>query len=146
MNTDRLVAGLDIGSARTTAIIGEVVSISQGGTSIKVLGVGQARTTGMRRGIVSDIEETTRSIRKALQDAERMAGAEITDVYTGIAGEHVRAMTSKGIVAVSNDEISKSDVDAGPAIQQSTEFHRRGRFALRIHIVAIDEDERALLR
>ena len=111
MNTDRLVAGLDIGSARTTAIIGEVVSTSQGETSIKVLGVGQARTTGMRRGIVSDIEETTRSIRKALQDAERMAGAEITDVYTGIAGEHVRAMTSKGIVAVSNDEISKSDVD-----------------------------------
>src|SRR5690349_4115690 len=111
MNPDRLVAGLDIGSARTTAIIGEVVNTSQGGTSIKVLGVGQARTTGMRRGIVSDIEETTRSIRKALQDAERMAGAEIADVYTGIAGEHVRAMTSKGIVAVSNDEINKSDVD-----------------------------------
>ncbi len=111
MNTDRLVAGLDIGSARTTAIIGEVVGTSLGSSTIRVLGVGQARTTGMRRGIVSDIEETTRSIRKALQDAERMSGAEITDVYTGIAGEHVRAMTSKGIVAVSNDEISKSDVD-----------------------------------
>ena len=79
--------------------------------TIKVLGVGQARTTGMRRGIVSDIEETTRSIRKALQDAERMSGAQITDVYTGIAGEHVRAMTSKGIVAVADDEIAKSDVD-----------------------------------
>jgi cell division protein FtsA len=111
MNSDRLVAGLDIGSARTTAIIGEVVGTSQGSSTIKVLGVGQARTTGMRRGIVSDIEETTRSIRKALQDAERMAGAEIADVYAGIAGEHVRAMTSKGIVAVSNDEIAKSDVD-----------------------------------
>src|SRR6476469_2147282 len=110
MNTDRLVAGLDIGSAKTTAIIAEVVGDMKHPT-IRVLGVGQARTTGMRRGIVSDIEETTRSIRKALQDAERMSGAEITDVYTGIAGEHVRAMTSKGIVAVSNDEISKSDVD-----------------------------------
>lgn len=110
MNTDRLVAGLDIGSARTTAIIAEVVGEMKLPT-IKVLGVGQARTTGMRRGIVSDIEETTRSIRKALQDAERMAGAQITDVYTGIAGEHVRAMTSKGIVAVANDEIAKSDVD-----------------------------------
>src|SRR5882672_6012475 len=110
MNSDRLVAGLDIGSARTTAIIAEVVGDMKHPT-IKVLGVGQARTTGMRRGVVSDIEETTRSIRKALQDAERMAGAQITDVYAGIAGEHVRAMTSKGIVAVSHDEINKSDVD-----------------------------------
>ena len=110
MNSDRLVAGLDIGSAKTTAIIAEVVGDAKHPT-IKVLGVGQARTTGMRRGIVSDIEETTRSIRKALQDAERMAGAQITEVYAGIAGEHVRAMTSKGIVAVSNDEIAKSDVD-----------------------------------
>src|SRR3954466_11331089 len=110
MNSDRLVAGLDIGSARTTAIIAEVVGDMKR-PMIKVLGVGQARTTGMRRGVVSDIEETTRSIRKALQDAERMAGAQITEVYCGIAGEHVRAMTSKGIVAVSNDEIAKADVD-----------------------------------
>src|SRR3954468_7307693 len=110
MNPDRLVAGLDIGSAKTTAIIAEVVGDAKTPT-IRVLGVGQARTTGMRRGVVSDIEETTRSIRKALQDAERMAGAQIADVYAGIAGEHVRAMTSKGIVAVANDEIAKSDVD-----------------------------------
>ena len=100
MNSDRLVAGLDIGSAKTTAIIAEVVGDLPKHPTIKVLGVGQARTTGMRRGVVSDIEETTRSIRKALQDAERMAGAQITEVYCGIAGEHVRAMTSKGIVAV----------------------------------------------
>src|SRR5881227_4100689 len=111
MNSDRLVAGLDIGSAKTTAIIGEVVGTPQGHTTVKVLGVGQARTTGMRRGVVSDIEETTRSIRKALQDAERMAGAQVQEVYTGIAGEHVQAMTSKGIVAVSHDEIIKADVD-----------------------------------
>ena len=110
MNSDRLVAGLDIGSAKTTAVIAEVVGETKRPT-IKVLGVGQARTTGMRRGMVADIEETTRSIRKALQDAERMSGAQITDLYAGIAGEHVRAMTSKGIVAVSNDEIAKSDVD-----------------------------------
>ena len=87
MNSDRLVAGLDIGSAKTTAIIAEVVGDLPKHPSIRVLGVGQARTTGMRRGVVSDIEETTRSIRKALQDAERMAGATITDVYTGIAGD-----------------------------------------------------------
>src|SRR3954466_674968 len=110
MNSDRLVAGLDIGSARTTAIIAEVVGDMKR-PMIKVLGVGQARTTGMRRGVVADIEETTRSIRKAIQDAERMAGAQINEVYSGIAGEHVQAMISKGIVAVSGDEINKSDVD-----------------------------------
>jgi cell division protein FtsA len=111
MNPDRLVAGLDIGSAKTTAIIGEVVGELPKHPQVKVLGVGQARTTGMRRGVVADIEETTRSIRKAIQDAERMAGAQINEVYAGIAGEHVQAMISKGIVAVSGDEINKSDVD-----------------------------------
>jgi cell division protein FtsA len=110
MNPDRLVAGLDIGSSKTTAIIGEVIGDPKH-PSVKVLGVGQARTTGMRRGVVADIEETTRSIRKAIQDAERMAGVEVNDVYSGIAGEHVQAMISKGIVAVSHDEINKSDVD-----------------------------------
>ena len=111
MNPDRLVAGLDIGSAKTTAIIGEVVGELPKRPAIKVLGVGQARTTGMRRGVVADIEETTRSIRKAIQDAERMAGSQVHEVYAGIAGEHVSSMTSKGIVAVSHDEINKSDVD-----------------------------------
>src|ERR1051325_10966457 len=111
MNPDRLVAGLDLGSSKTTALIGEVVGDLPKHPQLKVLGVGQARTTGMRRGVVADIEETTRSIRKAVQDAERMAGAQINEVYAGIAGEHVQAMISKGIVAVSGDEINKSDVD-----------------------------------
>ncbi len=111
MNPDRLVAGLDIGSAKTTAIIAEVVGELPRNPSIKILGVGQARTTGLRRGVVSDIEETTRSIKKAMQDAERMAGAQVTDVYVGIAGEHVRAMTSQGIVAVNGDEVTRSDVE-----------------------------------
>jgi cell division protein FtsA len=111
MNPDRLVAGLDIGSAKTTAIIGEVVGDLPKNPIVKVLGVGQARTTGMRRGVVADIEETTRSIRKAVQDAERMSGVQVSEVYSGIAGEHVQAMISKGIVAVSQDEISKSDVE-----------------------------------
>jgi cell division protein FtsA len=111
MNPDRLVAGLDIGSAKTTAIIGEVVGDFPKNPVVKVLGVGQARTTGMRRGVVADIEETTRSIRKAVQDAERMSGVQVSEVYSGIAGEHVQAMISKGIVAVSGEEISRSDVE-----------------------------------
>src|SRR5918996_3467703 len=110
MNPDRLVAALDIGSARTTALIAEVEGDLPKHPTLKVLGVGQARTTGMRRGVVADIEETTRSIRKAIQDAERMGGVAVHEVYSGIAGEHVQAMISKGIVAVSGDEINKSDV------------------------------------
>ena len=82
MNPERLVAGLDIGSAKTTAIIAEVVGDLPKHPQIRVLGVGQARTLGMRRGVVADIEETTRSIRKAVQDAERMAGVEVQAVYS----------------------------------------------------------------
>src|SRR5258706_14140767 len=103
MNPERLVAGLDIGSAKTTAIIGEVVGDLPKHPVVKVLGVGQARTTGMRRGVVADIEETTRSIRKAVQDAERMAGVQESEVFSGIAGAHVQAMISEGILAVSGD-------------------------------------------
>ena len=122
MNEERLVAGLDIGSAKTTAVIAEVVGDLPRHPTIKILGVGQARTTGLRRGVVSDIEETTRSIRKAMQDAERMAGASVESVYVGIAGEHVRAMTSQGIVAVNGDEISKADVDRANAVARAQQI------------------------
>ena len=119
MNAERLVAGLDIGSAKTTAIIGEVVGDLPRRPGIKVMGLGQARTTGLRRGIVSDIEETTQSIKKALSDAEQMAGAKVDACYVGITGEHVQAMTSKGIVAVSAEEISRADVDRANAVARA---------------------------
>ena len=113
MTSERIIiAGLDIGSAKTTAVIGQAVAgDGKSAPYLRILGVGQARTTGLRRGIVSDIEETTRSIKKAIEDAERMAGVKVESIYVGIAGEHVRAMISKGIVAVNGDEISKADVD-----------------------------------
>src|SRR6266568_1267771 len=112
MNPENIITGLDIGSAKTTAVIGHAVPAgAKSVPTLKILGVGQARTTGLRRGIVSDIEETTRSIKKAVEDAERMSGTKIDTIYVGIAGEHVRAMISKGIVAVNGDEISKADVD-----------------------------------
>ncbi len=111
MNPERLVAGLDIGTSRTTAIIAEVVGDLPKHPNLKVLGVGQARTSGLRRGVVADIEETTRSITKAMQDAERMAGVAIDHVYAGIAGEHVQAMTSSGVVAVNGDDVTRADVE-----------------------------------
>jgi len=111
MNVDRLVAGLDVGSAKTTAVIAEVLGDLPRELSLRILGVGQVRTTGLRRGVVADIEETTRAIRQALADAERMAGAKVDGLYVGIAGEHVSAMTSQGIVAVNGDEITRPDID-----------------------------------
>jgi cell division protein FtsA len=111
MREDRLVAGLDIGSAKTTAVVAEVVGDFPKHPSLKILGVGQARTTGLRRGVVADIEETTRSITKALHDAEQMAGAKVAEVYAGIAGEHVQAMTSKGIASVTGAEITRADIE-----------------------------------
>jgi cell division protein FtsA len=111
MNNERLVAGLDLGTANTMALVAEVVGDFPRNPAIRVLGVGQARTSGLRRGVVSDIEEATRSIRKALEDAERMAGASVEHLYVGIAGEHVRAMSSTGIVAVNGEEITRADVE-----------------------------------
>lgn len=119
---DRLVAGLDIGSAKTTAIIAEVTGELTRQPAVRILGVGQARTTGLRRGVVSDIEETTRSIKKAMSDAERMAGVQVTEVFAGIAGEHVQAMTSQGIVAVSADEITRADVDRANAVARAQQI------------------------
>jgi cell division protein FtsA len=119
MNVERLVAGLDIGSAKTTALIAEVVGDLPRHPGIRVLGVGQSRTTGLRKGVVADIEETTQSIRKALSDAEQMAGAKVDACYVGIAGEHVQAMTSKGIVAISGAEITRGDVDRANSVARA---------------------------
>jgi cell division protein FtsA len=120
--SERLVAGLDIGSAKTAAVIAEVVGDLPRSPGVRILGVGQARTSGMRRGVVSDIEETTHSIRKALNDAERMAGVKVDSVYVGIAGELVRAMTSTGVVSVSVEEISRADVERAHEVARAQQI------------------------
>jgi cell division protein FtsA len=105
-----LVAGLDLGSTKTCAVIAEVVGDLPRLPLAKVLGVGLAKNSGVRRGMVRDIEETTRSIAAAMHDAERMAGVKVPAVTCGIAGEHVAARPSTGVVAVAGDEISAADV------------------------------------
>ncbi len=107
---ESLVVGLDLGSTKTCGIIGQVTG-DERGAGVKVLGVGVARTTGVRRGVVRDIEETTRSVAQALRDAERMAGMSLPSVHCGIAGEHVRVQSSHGLASVSSEEISRADVD-----------------------------------
>lgn len=105
-----LVAGLDIGSTKTCAVIAEVIVEIGREPIVKILGVGQTRTGGMRREVVTDIEGTTESVRTALREAELMAGASVDRVFTGVAGEYIHARTSNGVVAVSGEEIRIDDV------------------------------------
>ena len=105
----RLVAALDLGSNKVVAIIAEVAGEGRD-AGAKILGLGVERTSGIRRGVVRDIEEATRAIDKAMRDAQRMAGVEVGTVYCGIAGEHVSGRSSHGMVSVTGDEIRTSDV------------------------------------
>jgi len=106
-----LIASLDIGTTKTCAVIGEISGEPQRRPGVKILGVGQSRTSGMRREVVTHIEETTESVRKALKEAELMAGATVDRVYAGIAGDHIQAFSSAGVVAVGGEEVAKQDVD-----------------------------------
>ena len=110
MSDRKLVAGLDLGSTKTCAVIAELAGDLPRTPIAKILGVGLAKNSGVRRGMVRDIDETMRSVAAALKDAERMAGARVPDVTCGIAGEHVSARSSTGVVAVSGEEISPQDV------------------------------------
>jgi cell division protein FtsA len=105
----RLVAGLDLGSTKVVGVIADATGTARE-PLVKILGVGTASSSGVRRGVVRDIEETTRAIVKAMRDAERMAGVEVGTVYAGIAGEHVAGKSSHGVVSVTGDEIRTSDV------------------------------------
>lgn len=118
-----LVAGLDLGTTRVVAIIGEVTGRTRQ-AEVKVLGVGTERSTGIRRGAVRDVEETTRAIGKAMKDAERMAGVEVGTVYCGVAGEHVAERTSHGVVSVTGNEIRTADVARVNDVASNISFGR----------------------
>ena len=107
----QIVAGLDIGSTKTAVVIADVSGASVGQMTVKVLGVGQARTSGVRREVVTDIEATTDSVRKAIKEAELMAGVTVERLYTGIAGEHVHGVASTGVVAIGAQEITLRDME-----------------------------------
>jgi cell division protein FtsA len=120
---DNLVVGLDLGSTKTCAVIAEAGGDAQL-PGAKVLGVGVARSTGVKRGVVRDIEQTTRSIQQAMHDAERMAGVEVGAVYCGIAGEHVSARSSNGLASVTGEEITRADVERVDAVAKAVSLGR----------------------
>ena len=102
-----LIVGLDIGTSKVVTIVG---TISPADT-VEVVGIGMTPSRGLKRGIVVDIESTVESIRRAVEEAELMAGCEINDVYAGIAGGHVRSLNSHGIVAITDKEVTSFDVE-----------------------------------
>ncbi len=102
-----LVVGLDIGTSKVVAVVGELSTEDR----LEIIGLGSCESRGLKRGVVVNIESTVRSIQRAVEEAELMAGCEISRVYTGIAGSHVRSLNSHGIVAIRDREVSSSDVE-----------------------------------
>ncbi|MDD2389741.1 MAG: cell division protein FtsA [Desulfobacterales bacterium] len=101
-----IVVGLDIGTTKICAVVGEVT-----GRNINIIGIGSHPSVGLRKGVVVNIESTVESIKKAVEEAELMAGCEISSVYAGIAGGHISGFNSRGIIAVKGTEIVQNDVD-----------------------------------
>lgn len=112
---DDIVVGLDIGTTKIACIIGEVTQ-----EGIDIIGIGSHPSTGLRKGVVINIDATINSIRKAVEEAELMAGVDVHTVYAGIAGGHIKGFNSHGIVPIKNREVRKADlsrvVDAASAV------------------------------
>jgi len=102
-----LIVGLDVGTSKVVAIVGEIKPDNQ----IEIIGIGSHPSRGMKKGVVVNIESTVQSIQRALEEAELMAGCEIHSVHAGIAGNHVRSLNSHGIVAIKDREVTHSDVE-----------------------------------
>ena len=101
-----LIVGLDIGTTKICAVVGEVR-----GDKVDIIGVGTHPSIGLRRGVVVNIESTVNSIRSAVDEAGMMAGCEISSVYVGIAGSHIKGFNSHGLIAIKHQEIRQDDID-----------------------------------
>ncbi len=105
-DSPEIIVGLDLGSTKVTAVVGEVDA-----DGITILGVGNVPCRGLRKGVVTNIDWTVRAIREAVDAAQNCAGVEIDTVYAGIAGSHIRNIPSHGMCAVSGREVTPSDVE-----------------------------------
>jgi cell division protein FtsA len=114
--SSNLIVGLDIGTSKVVAIVGEVTVEGD----IEIIGIGTQPSRGLKKGVVVNIESTVQSIQRAVEEAELMAGCQIRSVYAGIAGSHIRSINSHGIVAIKEKEVTPADVarviDAAKAV------------------------------
>ncbi|MBU3071009.1 cell division protein FtsA [Aestuariicella sp. G3-2] len=106
-NESRMVVGLDIGTSKVVAIVGELSTDGE----LEIIGIGSHRSSGLKKGVVVNIESTVQSIQRAIEEAELMAGCQIHSVYAGIAGSHIRSLNSHGIVAIKDREVFSQDLD-----------------------------------
>ncbi len=104
---NKLIVGLDIGTSKVLAIVGEVNDQNE----VEIIGYGHHPSTGMSRGVVANIEETVTAIQRAVEEAELMAGCQIYSVYAGIAGAHINSFNSHGMAAVRDSEVDQNDID-----------------------------------
>jgi cell division protein FtsA len=104
---ENLVVGLDIGTSKVLAIVGDVTPAGE----VEIIGVGHHPSRGMKKGVVVNIESTVQSIQRAIEEAELMAGCQIQSVFAGIAGSHIRSINSHGTVAIKDKEVGSGDVD-----------------------------------
>jgi cell division protein FtsA len=103
---DEIVVGLDIGTTKICAVVGEVRP-----DAIEIIGIGSHPSEGLRKGVVINIEKTVNSIKEAVEEAETMAGCEISSVYAGIAGGHIKGFNSHGVIALKEKEVTKKDIE-----------------------------------
>jgi len=103
----QLIVGLDIGTSKVVAIVGEIMPEG----SLEVIGIGSHPSRGLKKGVVVNIESTVHSIQRAVEEAELMAGCQIHSVFAGIAGSHIRSLNSHGIVAIRDKEVTPNDVE-----------------------------------
>lgn len=103
----KLVVGLDIGTSKIVAIVGELKP--EGG--FEIIGMGSHQSRGLKKGVVVNIETTVNAIQRALEEAELMADCKICEVYTGIAGNHIKSFNSQGMVAIKDKEVTQMDID-----------------------------------
>ncbi len=101
-----LIVGLDIGTSKIAAIVAEV---REGG--FEIIGMGSHPSRGLKKGVVVNIETTVNAIQRALEEAELMADCKIREVYTGIAGSHIKSFNSQGMVAIKDKEVAQMDID-----------------------------------
>lgn len=101
-----IIVGLDIGTTKICAVVGEVRP-----DGIEIIGMGGHPSEGLRKGVVINIEQTVNSIKEAVEEAETMAGCEISSVYTGIAGGHLKGFNSHGVIALKEKEVTKKDIE-----------------------------------
>ncbi|MBW2334998.1 MAG: cell division protein FtsA, partial [Deltaproteobacteria bacterium] len=104
---EELIVGLDIGTSKICAVVGDVRPDGM----VDIIGMGSHPSIGLRKGMVINIENTVNSIKEAIEEAETMAGCEISSVFAGIAGGHIKGFNSHGVIALKNREVTKLDIE-----------------------------------